>query len=281
MHRALSATRRRVAVAAAAAVRGSTRAWHDVATVGRLGDPALPNDAPALLRAHHRLLHERPLLSAAAGATAAAAAGDALAQLAHVCGLEEWIDRLGASPTQDRRYRDASAVAAEIASRADAQVGAAPTELGPARAARFACAVGLLVGCGGELWYRRLRGPFPGWTYDVALRTIVDLGVFAPAALCGTIALTAFGATGDAAHALERVRDDAGQPLGLMWGWWGGGLSASYLLLPTLWQPPFALGLAVGWCAYVSSRLHRPRVRGVGTQRVPSYLREQRQLTKA
>ena len=51
----------------------------------------------------------------------------------------------------------------------------ARVELGAQRTLRFAALAGVLAGGVGELWFRRALLPtFPGWTYDVALRTAFD-----------------------------------------------------------------------------------------------------------
>jgi hypothetical protein len=245
------------------------RHWHDVATPGRLGDATASAQLPQALRVYLRFLHNRPLAGAAAGSALAAAAGDVLSQVVQVTGL----DMIGDAYV---RHDNPYSAMADLASRPRLAADASP-EYGVARTVRFAAVVGGLVGCAGELWYRRLLVSFPGWTYEVVLRTIVDQALFAPAVLGLTIGAVTAASTADLEYARFRIRHDTIDPLGRMWTLWGCGLSFSYLSLPSPWQPPFAMALGVVWCAIVSTRLHRPIVaEGDDVERKASHLRGQR-----
>jgi len=254
--------------------RQFARRWHDVATPGRLGDPSASNELPLPIRSYLGLLHKRPMAGAATGAAIAAAIGDVLAQAVQASGLASVVDGCVT-------HHDPYSAMADLSSRPQLIDGAS-TELGVLRTARFAATVGALVGCAGELWFRHLLGPFPGWTYDVALRTIVDQAVFAPIVLALTIGSVTVAATGDVGYARQRVRQDTMDPLGQMWTLWGCGLALSYLAVPTPWQPPFAMALGVAWSAIVSTRLHRPVApEGSDAPRKAAYLRENREFERA
>ena len=56
-------------------------------------------------------------------------------------------------------------------------------------------------------------------------------------AVGGTALLTTGG---DFAYAAHKLRYDWAHSLGRMWALWGCGAMASYLLVPTPWQPPFS-----------------------------------------
>ena len=133
------------------------RTWHDVATQGRLGSPDTCSKGPRLLSAYTEQLHLRPRTCAVISSFIAAALGDASAQMA-TCVLvrTRWVDR-------DDAEKDPYFSA----------------DFSCQRAASFSFTVGSLVGVGGEFWYRHLLRKFPGWTYEVALRTILDLVRFA------------------------------------------------------------------------------------------------------
>ena len=70
----------------------NNRCWHDVASPGRLGDPNPDASIPSILRYYLRLLHDRPLATTSITATAAAATGDALAQLEAYLGVRTKFD---------------------------------------------------------------------------------------------------------------------------------------------------------------------------------------------
>ena len=261
--------------------RLARRGWHDVASPGRLGDAAADEAAPAALRAYLRLLHHRPLATTTATATATAALGDMCAQ------FMTWTDldtRLGALIGGEGRapFRGSSHQAvAELAAEPTMMPGAS-VELGPVRTLRFALLTGGLVGGLGELWFRRvLLVSFPGWTYDVLLRTVFDQAFFAPAVLAMVVGSTAvLSIGGDAAYAEHKLKQDGVHSLGKMWALWSGSAAASYLLVPTPWQPPFAMGLSVVWAFYVSRRAHLPTAsRGFAVShspvRVGAYLRDE------
>lgn len=247
------------------------RTWHDVCTSGRLGDPSAMS-APAVLRTYLRLLHERPVTIAVAGTAFAAAAGDLLAQAAHATGLNFDSDDFSG------HTNPWSAMAAML-NRPPLAEGVA-TEMGPVRTARFAAVVSALVGGIGTLWFRRLMVPFPGWQSDVALRTFLDQLVFAPAVLALVIGSSTLATSWDASYACQRVYQDTLGPLTTMWSIWGGGVAFSYLMVPTPWQPVFAVGLGAVWCTCVSLRVHRPTAYRVQVgQHVEPYLRDSRELS--
>ena len=251
-----SVVRRIAAMPSARWGSGNMRRWHDVASPGRLGDASPPAHLPAALRAYLRALHCRPLAAATVGAAAAAAAGDAMAQSAYVLGADGMsnVRTAGAGPAQ---HRDRYAAMAAMAVTPTLIEGAVP-ETGVLRMVRFAAVVGTLVGAGGELWFRRLLRPFPGWTYDVALRTMVDQTLFAPAVLACSVSCITLASSGDAAYAWGRIAHDAVHPLGQMWTLWTCGLAANYVLVQGPWQSTFAFGLAVLWTSLVSARVHQP-----------------------
>lgn len=210
---------------------------------------------------HLRALHRLPLLTHVATASTVAAVGDALAQLAAWTDVEGRVARLKehdfrAAPSPFRGPMQAEAErAAEPALQHDVEI-----ELGPLRTLRFAILIGGLVGGAGELWFRRALLPtFPGWTYDVALRTAFDQALFAPAVLTavvgGTALLTRWG---DVDYACHKLREDCYHGLGKMWSLWTSGAAANYLLVPTPWQPSFAAVLGVAWAFHVSRRVHLP-----------------------
>ena len=150
------------------------------------------------------------------------------------------------------------------------------------RTLRFAGLVGLLGGGAGELSFRRVLLPtFPGWTYDVALRTIFDQMLFAPAVLAWVVAGTALLTTnGDTAYARHKLDVDFVHSLGDMWKLWCGGAAFNYLVVPTPWQPPATSLLMVVWAFYVSRRVHLPTMRhGFSEQhspeRIGAYIRDE------
>ena len=214
-------------------------------------------------------------MATTAGAVGAAAVGDGLAQLVWASGLESWMAAL--PPSLGGRYSGAIPAMADAFSAEPLDV--AP-ETGVVRTLRFAAIVGGLAGVAGELWFRRLLLTFPGWTYDVALRTVFDQALFAPAVLALVVGGTTMLTTGDADYARQKLHHDCACALGKMWTWWLGGAMTSYLLVPTPWQPPFAFALAVGWSGFVSSRVHRPTARGSRaeeqTARMDAFLRDSR-----
>ena len=83
---------------------------------------------------------------------------------------------------------------------------------------------------------------------------------------------------GDVHYTRHKLHHDCAQALSTMWTWWLSGISFSYLMVPTLWQPAFAMSWAIGWTAHVSSRVHRPTDAGPRpSDRIDSiaaYLRE-------
>ena len=116
---------------------------------------------------------------------------------------------------------------------------------------------------------------FPDWTYHVALRTVLDQSFFSPVVLGLTVAGVTFCETWSRREAGDRLRDDWIFHIGKMWTVWGGGSIVSYLSVPTPWQPAFALGLAVGWSAFVSYRIHRPLVDLTSDDLVVEFLRQE------
>jgi hypothetical protein len=236
------------------------RGWHVVASPGRLGDPDA-STVPALLRAYLRALHVRPVAASAATATAAAAAGDLLAQLHTWSDVDARVNAYLSAESCRAPFSGSMAAQADRSAqptlRPDASV-----ELGPARTLRFAALTGVFAGGAGEPWFRALLGAFPGWTYEVVLRTVFDLALFAPAVLAAVVGGTALlGPHGDVAHARHKLSLDWAHSLGKMWAVWGGGAAVSYMLVPTPWQPPFAALLSVGWTYHVSRRVHLPTMR--------------------
>ena len=136
-----------------------------------------------------------------------------LSQVVQVTGL----DMIGDAYV---RHDNPYSAMADLASRPRLAADTSP-EYGVARTVRFAAVVGGLVGCAGELWYRRLLVSFPGWTYEVVLRTIVDQALFAPAVLGLTIGAVTAASTADLEYARFRIRHDTIDPLGRMWALWG------------------------------------------------------------
>ena len=131
---------------------------------------ASSSELPSPLRYHARILHEQPLAAAASTAFATAAIGDCLAQLVWASGVYSAVEAF--IPSEMGMPTAALAAMATMSS-AQPLPGVDP-ELGWQRTLRFAGIVGALVGVAGESWFRRLLRPFPGWTYDVALRTTFD-----------------------------------------------------------------------------------------------------------
>ena len=278
-----------------------SRAWHDVASPGRLGDPAPAATLPAALRAYLQARHAKPVATATATVAATAALGDALAQFTTWSDVEARVSRLvgggGTTEQQQQQQQQQSsqlrphspyrgglqseaARSAEPVLRSDVSV-----ELGPQRTLRFAALAGALAGGAGELWFRRaLLVSFPGWTYDVALRTAFELALFAPAVLAAVVGGTALLTPpyGDVVYARHKLREDCYHSLGKLWTLWGGGAAASYLLVPTPWQPPFAAALGVAWSYHVSRRVHLPTARrGFSVSHAPEevgkYLQQEQQ----
>ena len=199
------------------------RLFHDVCTAGRLGMPADAVDAtlPRPLQSYLRALHDRPTAAATVTAGCTAAVGDGVARIA------AWaLD--------------------------DAEVAR-----GISRTVCFAGWSALAVGVGGSIWYRALRRKFPGDTYEVALRTILDLSVFSPVLFGATLGVVTWLETGSVERVGIKLRDDWLQYIGKLWVIWGGGSVLSYLNMPMPWQPPFALGISITWFSYLSFRVHR------------------------
>lgn len=252
-----------------ATARGCRR-WHDVACAGRLGDARASGSfyAPWL-----RLLHRRPLAAAAAGAAASAALGDGLAQAWSAAGFDAQR-----SAESDGHYGSGAAAMAAIHATPKLVEGASP-EMGPWRTARYAATVGLLAGVAGELWFRALLARFPGDTYNVAMRALVDQAVFAPSVLGATVGSATLMSSGDPAYARHRLRTDWAHNLGRMWALWSGGAVLGYLLLPPPLQPLLALATSTVWNGYLSLRLHRPVAFDDRDDRfVGEYLREHRRF---
>ena len=230
-------------------VHNRQRNWHDVASPGRLGD-LNASGVPPLLRSYLSALHSRPLTGAVVSSTLAAVSGDVLAQLAHVTQMdrigEDWVE-----------HRDSFSAMARMLSKPQVEDNASP-ELGALRTARFAAVVGLLAGGAGQVWFRYLLNLFPGWTYNSAIRTIVDQSIFAPTVLAATAGSVTISSTGNAAFVRHRFQHDAIEPLGRMWAWWGCGVAVNYILVPNHWQAPFAIAIGSVWCAMLSARLHLP-----------------------
>jgi len=232
-------------------LRQPRRGWHDVTTLSRrLPDgakPTVPASLPLPLRAHLRMLRTRPMLTAAACGAAAAAAGDAIAQT-----IELALDWEGStSVTWSSRL---------------------------IRMGGLAVFGGLVVGCGGEVWFRALSKKFPGDTYESVVRLTLDQLLFGPVVL---LLIAGFqpiieGRGLDSARA--HIHMDWLHMLGKLWAFWGVSGIASYLLLPPKHQPAAALGTAVLWCAFVSYRIHTltPFELGIFDEAVPvaEYLRE-------
>ena len=255
----------------------NNRCWHDVASPGRLGDPNPDASIPSILRNYLRLLHDRPLATTSITATAAAATGDALAQLEAYLGVRTKFDAWIAGnqytgPTSPPRMQ-AEAIRASVPKLQQN----ATIEYGPLRTLRFSILAGALPGGLGELWFRNfLLVHMPGWTYEVALRTAFDLALFAPPALGVAVGGTALLTTGgDFAYAAHKLRYDWAHSLGRMWALWGCGAMASYLLVPTPWQPPFSALLGVCWTYHVSTRVHLPtETRGFAVDHTPERVGE-------
>ena len=246
------------------------RGWHDVCNCGRLGDANATTRWP-WLSASQRLLHQRPLACSMLAATASAAVGDLLAQAVDASGLDaprgaEWDGHYGS---------DWSAMASLHTE--PKLVDGAQAERGLARTARYAAVAAALVGVAGEVWFRRLMFRVPGVKYQVAVRTILDQILYAPAVLAGTVGAVTLLSSADPAYSLHRIKVDGVHVLGKMWALWIGAASASYLLVAPPFQPLVALGTSVCWNGYVSLRVHRP-VAGAASdfEHVPSYLRQER-----
>ena len=154
-----------------------------------------------------------------------------------------------------------AATAGDGAARAVAwALGDTEAAQGISRTAYFAGGSALAVGVGGRLWYRALLRKFPGETYEVALRTALDLSFFSPVVFGLTIAGVTWVETGSVEKIGIKLRDDWLQYLGKLWVIWGGGSAVSYMAVPTPWQPPFALCLSLTWFSYLSYRVHRTLV---------------------
>lgn len=216
---------------------------------------------PKLLQTYLRLLHNHPLAVSTTTSFAAAAVGDLSAQLAWGIGL---LRPATFSKIDEAAVDRGGGTIAAVALQYVPETLATP-EMGMWRTLRFAACTGAMVGFVGERWFRGLLAAMPGKTYEVALRTTVDLLVFAPSTLA-TIAgtTTMLSAGSDREYFMHKMRHDCVHALGPLWSFWLGGTVASYLLVPSPWQPPFALVLSTVWCTYISSRLHRPLA---GTQR--------------
>ena len=226
---------------------------------------------PAVLRAYLRLLHESPFAGAILGSAVSAAAGDVLAQTMTAAGMD--------ADQEDDAHGSPFAAMAAVVNRPRPTEGAA-TEMGAVRTVRFATIVGTLVGGIGTLWFRRLMVPFPGWKSDVAVRTLLDQTLFAPAVLALTIGGVTCASTGEVGYALHRVRHDTIHPMTTMWTIWGGGVAVSYLLVPAPLQAVYAAGVSTLWCACVSLRVHRSTPwRGKrDLEQMTSFLRSTRRL---
>ena len=263
------------------ALRVGRRGWHDCASPGRLGDPAPDASLPSALRAYLGLLHRRPFTVSMASAGAAAAAGDTLAQLITWSDAETRLGDAMRLIVREAPHRGAMQAEANRAALQTLREGVTE-ELGPVRTLRFAALVGVLAGGAGEYWFRfALLPTFPGWTYEVALRTIFDQALFSPAVLAAVVGGTALlGQNGDVAYARHKLQHDWPTALGRMWTLWTCGAMASYLLVPTPWQPLCASGLATMWACDVSRRVHLPTARrGFAVthapERVGAHLRDQ------
>ena len=234
------------------------RRWHDVASPGRLGDPEPEAWVPPILRSYLRVLHDRPLTITSATCVATAALGDALAQLTSWSGFDTTLDDFffnGRRPFGGELYATALR-----SSEATMQAGVS-AELGPMRTVRFAALAGGLAGYAGERWFRSLLGPFPGWTYEVALRTIVDQAFFAPAVLGAVVGGVALLSTRDLDYTRHKLHRDWAHVCGKMWAVWSTMATVNYLLVPTPYQPPCTAALSMLWAAYVSYRAHLPTMR--------------------
>ena len=137
-----------------------------------MGDPAPSEHLPAAVKAYLRQLHAKPSRAAAATAATAAAVGDGLAQLYWLSGMHSFVSK--AMEYEPMPGRPESISAAKTKLTMAQPLPGAEAETGVLRTLRFAGLVGVVVGIAGELWFRRLLRPFPGWTYDVALRTTFD-----------------------------------------------------------------------------------------------------------
>jgi hypothetical protein len=140
------------------------RHWHDVATPGRLGSAGPYMDGPRVLSVYTTALRARPGACAVIASVSAAAIGDAFAQLtSYTVARAGWTYRDSFAKDAYWMCRDSTVP--------DPYFG---SDLSLARLATFTTIVGSLVGIGGEFWYRQLLRKFPGWTYEVVLRTILD-----------------------------------------------------------------------------------------------------------
>jgi hypothetical protein len=281
------------------------RAWHDVASIGRLGDAACTESVPKPLRTYLRLLYQQPRTTVAVVSVLTAGMGDALAQLSWTLGLRI----RGAAIGDESAYGRGGAALAAVAAQAvpATREGASP-EMGVQRTVRFALLAGGFVGVVGESWFRFLLSVAPGYTYEVAVRAVFDQVrtwrpfsvsrfrwdrtphiasvsvaawqvLFAPVALGLVVAGTTALATGDPDYVRHKLRD-GWHACGKMWGWWLAGSATSYMLVPPPWQPPFAAGLSLLWLAYISARTHRPTVgatrKSEDLERVRDFLRDRR-----
>ena len=200
---------------------GLIRRFHDVMTAGRNGMPDPPSTLPQPLQLYLRSMHTSPMVTGTVSAGCAATAGDGIARIV------AWA------------------------------MGDTQVAQGISRTAYFAGWSALAVGVGGRLWYRALLRKFPGETYEVALRTCLDLSFFSPVVFGLSVAGLTWVQTGSEEMVAIKLRDDWLQYLGKLWLTWGVGSYVSYMAVPTPWQPPFALGLSLGWFSYVSYRVHR------------------------
>mmetsp|Transcript_8880 Transcript_8880/g.19666 ORF Transcript_8880/g.19666 Transcript_8880/m.19666 type:complete len:247 (+) Transcript_8880:3-743(+) len=235
-----------------------SRRWHDVANKGRLGCAAAATDGnvPSILSLYAYMLRQHPFKCAAVAATSAAAFGDAIAQLL-ACGARQY--ELFCTGFVETR---------------ESYSWALPSLT---RCTVYATVVGSIVGVGGELWYRQLLRHFPGWTYDVALRTVLDQGFFAPVALGLVVAASALFQSADASYTRRRLSDIGLHPMGPMWTWWSVGVAVSYLNVRPPYQPLVAFVWAVAWNAYISAIIHAPGPEHMHAERaVAAFIRGER-----
>lgn len=129
-----------------------TRLWHDVANQGRLGSLEPCPNGPRILSAYTVALHRWPRTCSVISCFVAASLGDVAAQL-----TTNALVRIGWKG-QDIAARDEYFSA----------------DFSAQRTLTFSLVVSSLVGFCGDVWYRQLLVKFPGWTYEVALRTILD-----------------------------------------------------------------------------------------------------------
>ena len=109
------------------------------------------------------------------------------------------------------------------------------------------------------------------------LLTLLWQAIFAPVVL-GVVAVSStLIRTADVSYSQHRLRQEGIHPLGALWLVWGCGISASYLNLPTKWQPVSAFLLAVVWNALLSMRLHKPSpLVQTDVDNLPDFLRSNR-----